>query len=86
MGGHDSLSVVWDDKTGGLVEMHKPDGIPDIVQQVAHGIKYVLHNTMFLADTEERWNFADCASTPTFETLPPTRTAISMIPTLKKAK
>ncbi|MDI9539160.1 MAG: glycoside hydrolase family 9 protein [Bacteroidota bacterium] len=42
MGGHDSLSVVWDDKTGGLVEMHKPDGIPDIVQQVAHGIKYVL--------------------------------------------
>ena len=42
LGGHDSLSVTWDDTTGGLVEMHKPDGIPDIVQQVAHGIKYVL--------------------------------------------
>ncbi len=42
MGGHDTLSVQWDDKTGGLVEMHKPDGIPDIVQQIAHGIKYVL--------------------------------------------
>ncbi|MCX8125823.1 MAG: glycoside hydrolase family 9 protein, partial [Dehalococcoidia bacterium] len=42
MNGHDTLSVKWDDKTGGVVEMHKPDGIPDIVQQVAHGIKYVL--------------------------------------------
>ncbi len=42
LGGHDTLSVQWDDKTGGLVEMHKPDGIPDIVQQIAHGIKYVL--------------------------------------------
>ena len=42
MNGHDTLSVQWDDKTGGLVEMHKPDGIPDIVQQIAHGIKYVL--------------------------------------------
>lgn len=42
MNSHDTLSVKWDDKTGGVVEMHKPDGIPDIVQQVAHGIKYVL--------------------------------------------
>ncbi len=42
MNGHDTLSVQWDDKTGGVVEMHKPDGIPDIVQQVAHGIKYIL--------------------------------------------
>lgn len=42
MNGHDTLSVQWDDKTGGVVEMHKPDGIPDIVQQIAHGIKYVL--------------------------------------------
>jgi len=38
----DTLSVKWNDKTGGVAEMHKPDGIPDIVQQVAHGIKYVL--------------------------------------------
>lgn len=42
MYGYDSLTVKWDDKTGGVVEMHKPDGIPDIVQQIAHGIKYVL--------------------------------------------
>lgn len=42
MNGYDSLTVQWDDKTGGVVEMHKPDGIPDIVQQIAHGIKYVL--------------------------------------------
>jgi endoglucanase len=42
MYGYDSLSVEWDDKTGGVVEMHKPDGIPDIVQQIAHGIKYIL--------------------------------------------
>lgn len=42
MNGYDSLSVRWDDKTGGVVEMNKPDGIPDIVQQIAHGIKYVL--------------------------------------------
>ena len=42
MNGLDTLSVTWDDKTGGVAEMHKPDGIPDIVQQVAHGIKYVL--------------------------------------------
>ncbi|CAG0935949.1 hypothetical protein TFLX_04803 [Thermoflexales bacterium] len=40
--GYDSLSVQWDDKTGGLVEMHQPDEVPDVVQQVAHGIKYVL--------------------------------------------
>ncbi|MCY9656435.1 glycoside hydrolase family 9 protein [Paenibacillus chondroitinus] len=42
MDNSDTLSVKWDDKTGGVVQMHKPDGIPDIVQQVAHGIKYVL--------------------------------------------
>ena len=42
MNDYDTLSVKWDDKTGGVVEMHNPDGIPDVVQQVAHGIKYVL--------------------------------------------
>ena len=40
---YDTLSVEWDDYlTGGLVEMHRPDGIPDIVQQVAHGAKQLL--------------------------------------------
>jgi endoglucanase len=42
MNGYDTLSVTWDDKTGGVVKMHEPDGVPDVVQQVAHGIKYVL--------------------------------------------
>ena len=39
---HDTLTVEWDDKTGGLVEMHRPDGIPDVLQQIAHGTKQIL--------------------------------------------
>ena len=37
MDGYDDLTVVWDQETGGLVEMHRPDGIPDIIQQIVHG-------------------------------------------------
>ena len=42
MGDYDTLSVEWDDETGGVVEMHRPDGIPDILQQIAHGSKQIL--------------------------------------------
>ncbi|HCC34505.1 MAG TPA: hypothetical protein DEQ02_02240, partial [Ruminococcaceae bacterium] len=42
MDGYDTLSVEWNDETGGVAEMHRPDGVPDIVQQVAHGTKQIL--------------------------------------------
>ncbi len=42
MNDYDTLSVEWNDETGGVAEMHRPDGIPDIVQQVAHGGKQML--------------------------------------------
>ncbi|MDR0570636.1 MAG: glycoside hydrolase family 9 protein [Clostridiales Family XIII bacterium] len=42
MDGHDTLSVTWDPVTGGDVEMHRPDGIPDVVQQVKHGAMHIL--------------------------------------------
>jgi hypothetical protein len=42
MAGYDTLSVEWDETTGGLAEMHKPDGVPDIVQQVKHGVMNLL--------------------------------------------
>ena len=42
MGGYDTLSVTWDDETGGVTEMHRPDGIPDVLQQIAHGTKQIL--------------------------------------------
>ena len=45
MDGLDELSVIYDDfKTGGVVEMHKPDGVPDLVSQVVHGIKFLIAN------------------------------------------
>ncbi|MDR1150936.1 MAG: glycoside hydrolase family 9 protein, partial [Bifidobacteriaceae bacterium] len=34
---YDNLSVTWNDDTGGKAEMHRPDGVADIVQQVKHG-------------------------------------------------
>ncbi len=36
---HDQLSV---DEAARAVELHRPDGIPDAVQQVKHGISYIL--------------------------------------------
>ncbi len=39
---YDTLAVEWSDKTGGSVELHRPDGVPDIVQQVKHGAMQVL--------------------------------------------
>ena len=42
MEGYDDLTVVWDDETGGTVEMHRPDGVPDVVQQVVHGAKQII--------------------------------------------
>ena len=38
----DELTVTWDDETGGSAEMHRPDGIPDIVQHAVHGAKQIL--------------------------------------------
>lgn len=35
--GYDTLSVTWDPETGGTTELHRPDGVPDIVQMVKHG-------------------------------------------------
>ncbi len=42
MDDYDTLSVEWNDATGGTVEMHRPDGVPDIVQQAVHGSKQLL--------------------------------------------
>ncbi|MDR1152930.1 MAG: glycoside hydrolase family 9 protein [Bifidobacteriaceae bacterium] len=42
MGDYDTLSVEWDEDTGGTVEMQRPDGVPDIVQQVKHGAMAIL--------------------------------------------
>ncbi|MDR3202641.1 MAG: glycoside hydrolase family 9 protein, partial [Bifidobacteriaceae bacterium] len=42
MNGYDTLAVEWDQETGGTAEMHRPDGVPDIVQQVKHGAMHVL--------------------------------------------
>ena len=42
MDGYDDLAVEWNDATGGTVEMHRPDGVPDVVQQAIHGSKQVL--------------------------------------------
>ena len=42
MNGYDDLTVIWDDATGGTVEMHRPDGVPDVVQQVVHGAKQII--------------------------------------------
>ena len=39
---YDTLTVTWDDETGGSAEMHRPDGIPDIVQHAVHGAKQIL--------------------------------------------
>ena len=42
MDGYDDLAVEWNDATGGTVEMHRPDGVPDVVQQAIHGSKQIL--------------------------------------------
>ncbi|MDR1294135.1 MAG: glycoside hydrolase family 9 protein, partial [Bifidobacteriaceae bacterium] len=39
---YDTLDVDWDATTGGMVELHRPDGVPDMVQQVKHGALNVL--------------------------------------------
>ncbi len=39
---YDTLAVTWNDATGGLVEMHRPDGVPDAIQQAIHGSKQIL--------------------------------------------
>ena len=39
---YDTTMVEWDAKTGGMVEMHRPDGIPDIQQQIKHGTLQIL--------------------------------------------
>jgi uncharacterized protein YjdB len=39
---YDTLDVSWDETTGGMVELHRPDGTPDLVQQVQHGALNVL--------------------------------------------
>ncbi len=41
LGKYDTLSVEWDAETGGIVEMHRPDGIPDLIQQINHGMKQI---------------------------------------------
>ncbi|MDR0431888.1 MAG: glycoside hydrolase family 9 protein, partial [Bifidobacteriaceae bacterium] len=44
VGDYDTLAVEWNEDTGGLAEMHRPDGVPDIVQQVKHGAMQILAN------------------------------------------
>jgi len=45
MNGLDELSCTWiDNKVGGVTIMHKPDGIPDVVQQVCQGVRWLLAN------------------------------------------
>ncbi|MDR1134721.1 MAG: hypothetical protein LBL49_00855, partial [Clostridiales Family XIII bacterium] len=41
---YDTLSVEWDETTGGVAEMHRPDGVPDVVQQVKHGALQIRAN------------------------------------------
>ena len=41
--GMDAFSAEWDDYvTGGIAEMHKSDGVPDIITQITHGSKVML--------------------------------------------
>lgn len=54
--GYDTLSVTWDPETGGTAEMHRPDGVPDIVHQVKHGalqIRAHIENVGVVAGTIE---------------------------------
>ena len=45
MDGLDELSCTWiDNKVGGVTIMHKPDGVPDIVQQIRQGVNWLLAN------------------------------------------
>jgi hypothetical protein len=39
---YDTLDVTWDSTTGGMVELHRPDGTPDLLQQIKHGALNVL--------------------------------------------
>ena len=39
--GYDTLSVTWDPVTGGVTEMHRPDGTPDVVEMVKHGALHI---------------------------------------------
>jgi hypothetical protein len=39
---YDTMDVSWNEATGGMVELHRPDGVPDIMQQVKHGALNVL--------------------------------------------
>ena len=41
LGDYDQVSVTWDDETGGVAEMHKPDGVPDSIQMFIHGVKWL---------------------------------------------
>ena len=41
LGNYDEVSVTWDDETGGVAEMHRPDGIPDSIQLMIHGVKWI---------------------------------------------
>ncbi|MDR1135066.1 MAG: S-layer homology domain-containing protein, partial [Clostridiales Family XIII bacterium] len=38
---YDTLAITWDADTGGMVEMHRADKVPDIIQQVKHGAMQV---------------------------------------------
>ncbi|MDR1294937.1 MAG: glycoside hydrolase family 9 protein, partial [Bifidobacteriaceae bacterium] len=44
MNDYDTLAVEWAEDTGGTVEMHRPDGVADIVQQIKHGAMQILAN------------------------------------------
>jgi hypothetical protein len=39
---YDTMDVHWADASGGMVELHRGDGVPDIVQQVRHGVLNVI--------------------------------------------
>ncbi|MDR1295187.1 MAG: glycoside hydrolase family 9 protein, partial [Bifidobacteriaceae bacterium] len=41
---YDTLAVEWSQDSGGSAEMHRPDGVPDVVQQVKHGAMQILAN------------------------------------------
>ncbi|GAA5186028.1 hypothetical protein GCM10023322_31350 [Rugosimonospora acidiphila] len=54
--GYDTVSVTWDPETGGTAEMHRPDGVPDIVHQVKHGalqIRAQIENVGIVSGTIE---------------------------------
>lgn len=72
---YDTMTVEWDDNTangatGGSVELHRPDGIPDIQQQIKHGILQILAQQENVGFVFRSWKSPPCGSIRTWATAP----------------